>query len=202
MRKKSHSSENQIRPKNRTNSKSNTKAGSSDTQQTGSNVVEKLEKYLCKVKNGKIYRAMLAEIETKPSNTLEAINLYYKDKNVVKSCKRRESSKKFNFKKPLTADLKRGVFSLKQSIMRPKTPNSRATFTNSCNWKKEVKFPTEGSAFVFVPVFQNTLATFQDTENYEHHQESEVKLTPWQQLMRDFDIERKKVSNKICLEAT
>lgn len=201
MRKKSHSSETQIRSKNRVNSKTNTKAGSSDTQQTGTNVVEKLENYLCRVKNGKIYRAMLAEIETKASSTLETINLYYKDKNVVKSCKRRESNKKFTFKRPLTADLKKGIFSLKQSILRPKTPNSRATLTHNCNWKKEVAYPTEGSAFVFVPVFQNTLATFQDADNYEHLHENEAKLTPWQLLMRDFDIQKKKVNNKICLES-
>ena len=184
--------ENRGRSKSPSRSKANTKSGSSDSQSQAARMVGKLESQLLKVKNGKCYRVMLAEIETKSFNTLETINLCYKDKNIVKSCKKRDSHKVFGFKRPLTVDLKKGVFSLKQSILRAKTPSNKAILTQKCNWRTEVKSPSKGSAFVFVPVLHNTLTTMQDSENYENLTQSYNKPTPWKQLMRDFDMERKK----------
>lgn len=192
MNKKISCSENRGRSESPSTTKPNTKTGSSDSQAQGAKMLKKLENYLFKVKNGKWCKAMLAEIETKSFNTLETINLCYKDKNIVKSCKKR-SKKGFGFKRPLTVDLKKGAFSLKQSILRTKTPSNKRISTQKCNWRTEVKCPSKGSAFVFVPVLHNTLTTMQDTENYEMCRQSFSRPAPWKQLMRDFDIERKKV---------
>ena len=84
-------------------------------------------------------------------------------------------------------DLKPGSFSLKQSIIRKKSPG-RENYWDNARWKNEAKTPCPGSATNVLPSFNSVALSVAETEFELVRRHHEV-LLPWQKLMREFDIE-------------
>ena len=143
---------------------------------------------LIREKNGKQFRAVLLDSNSLCSHIFDTINSNYKDKNILISPQKSSKSRSRSLKKS-SIDLKPGVFSLKQSVFRANSSLTRKSFVKSKNWRSEVKSPSPGSAFTYVPVFHSSLATQQDTFDCEEEKGRREVLSSWQMLMREIDKE-------------
>lgn len=148
----------------------------------------KLMNRLIREKNGKQYRAVLLDSNSLSSHVFDTINSNYKNKNILISPQKISKSRSRSFKNS-SIDLKPGAFSLKQSVLRANSSSTRKSFIKSKNWRSEVKSPSPGSAFTYVPVFHSSLATQQDTFDCEEEKGRREVLSSWQRLMREIDKE-------------
>jgi hypothetical protein len=84
-------------------------------------------------------------------------------------------------------DLKPGTFSLKQTILRGKSP-PRENYWENPHWRAEAKTPGICSAANVLPSFNSVALSVAETD-FEHGRRFQEVLLPWQKLMREFDRE-------------
>lgn len=84
-------------------------------------------------------------------------------------------------------DLKPGTFSLKQSIIRKKSPG-RENYWDNVRWRNEAKTPCPASDTCVLPSYGSVAFSVAETEFELLRRHHEV-LLPWQKLMREFDRE-------------
>ena len=164
---------------------SSCKRPASSTQQSPSSKIQVSEKSSCKSNNGKntsspspnSYVKKIFETISKPPSNHQT--------SVISS--KSIASRGRTTRLAQNVDLKPGSFSLKQSIVRNKSP-PRENYWDNPKWKNEAKTPCPGSAVNILPSYNSVAFSVAETE-FEHVRRHCEVLLPWQKLMREFDRE-------------